>query len=1495
MAIEPRQSVVSTFENGLVMDFSPEKAGDKCLSNALNATFLTYNGNEMSLQNDMGNARVESAYLPDGYIPIGTCEFGDIIYIVSYNPIDNKSQIGCFPSPERNISNQEISTLVQSIDSTEFVTNKNSSESPSGIVSSNAIKKIVYSKNINTGDKFIISWGSSGVQNFSTISNYGNTNNSTNNVNEYWPKLVKMHVVSIENSGKITYLDDSVKWYTDTNNQPFIISSADLTNDTTTSNLDTYRSALTCQYSVFQSKIPGKLALLFELEAINGFNCGHKIIKKQEGDSTVYDIYLSASWETENYNVNPCGMLITSSIFHNMEDTQNSQLLDLSGINSEEDKYSITRMVEFSRLYKPEEVKDYTSYEDFLKSSYYVSENLEKYTRAGVGGVQTIATSALRVYFYDAFYGKSFPKYKDNQGYYVLNPIKFEKGDDNNYYYTTQIDGYDLNCPEVLIPDDIVVNYYKKSVLKKLTTVQKMDILENAEQQSHSIEYTVCPCMPYGVLSSLAVTNFIDFDKINTGEVKLTTWKYYVNSTSITLQFGVTSYLNDEENEVIDKIIIEFYDNQGICATYELTEQESYDGVFTEYITLDKRSTNTRISTFKSTDSRDLITPIFHKGGIEALSNIAGSTSMSEYFTEYGEDYTFLDKIDSTTLNNLAKDPNKKAYLSDAGILYYGRPYGCRIKIYKGVQNELGSVDSSGYEQPIIYDRWLWTSGIFNDQYTSVKDFKNCTFNEGLDYLAELDGSRIDLKTLQLSQKAVNYSSVEDTFRAKVEYINNSEIKFRGISQLSESYGSTISLNTEVFNQIAVTAALDTPTVTLPESFTTEYEDSSNGDKSELYPITNTQDYISNIQSLPENLYNAYISGATDPVKVYDLYEKRSTLVDSYELTMQDVVSGDEVTYTYLDSNGESKTLTTNTSCTISASNWQSSNTCITFKLSGIKFTKVMATKIEPRNIALTAKPAIGWASDLAYYNLQCDSNKLAYHSKLPFIAIRELGGEDGEWGYGQASYTSLRGTLWNPSMTADGDNLTLDIKNTDHFGKITNMLQMYQLTPVVLAEGYYEDDSDGNSPNTWEASVDVSSMTSKMQVHNVSYNIIEESLQNWEKGAEVTGKALNQSNADRRINELGNAGRHLSNFPVVLAIKDNNDQSIRIGGDLKFYFNYNSGNNENGVDTIGIQQQFPWTGTGIADDNNPEYLAINNFATLLTSWFSQLYILENKSTQINVPIDVASVQQYSETWDSYIVVSQKLTKFTNTNDLDYESSTSRAINLFPENSYSEGTKGISLFWYVATIVNSMYNLNKGNVSEDWENITAEAIQEKAANVEEALDFKNINPVFSSSARAVKFSYSTPYSAQELRDTLPNTTNSVLLRTASDLKSVTEGTDAYSLVGVAASDNSKLYYYNSESQALDQYTGQSLPFYTRFDTSSGAVIPQDYIGMLPINGNSGITNCMYANGGKIQFRNLSQLQGFDYYIDVPETGGFDGHRISGLTAFSIFDLANPFT
>jgi hypothetical protein len=85
------EQTVNTFAKGLQMDTNPMVQGSDTLSDALNATFVTMNGNEVILQNDMGNRRVDNAYLPPGYEPVGIKEYGGIIYIASYNPITNKS------------------------------------------------------------------------------------------------------------------------------------------------------------------------------------------------------------------------------------------------------------------------------------------------------------------------------------------------------------------------------------------------------------------------------------------------------------------------------------------------------------------------------------------------------------------------------------------------------------------------------------------------------------------------------------------------------------------------------------------------------------------------------------------------------------------------------------------------------------------------------------------------------------------------------------------------------------------------------------------------------------------------------------------------------------------------------------------------------------------------------------------------------------------------------------------------------------------------------------------------------------------------------------------------------------------------------------------------------------------------------------------------------------------------------------------------------------
>lgn len=734
-----RKITTNTFGEGLIMDFAPDNTPNTSLSNALNATLLTYNGNEMSLQNDMGNGRVESAYLPEGYIPVGVCEFGDIIYIASYNPLINKSQIGCFPSPERNISNKEISDLNTTFSSDELAKD--------GTIVNSNIKKIIFgNKNIGPGDKFIISWGQAGLNNKNFISNFGNKTCSFAEGESYWPKLVKLHIVSIQDDGKLIYLDNDVQWYPtnikDSNSNSdnaFPISTEEFLDENGTMkdlhNLDEYRHALNCQYSVFQQKVSGKLGILLELESINNFNCGHKIFRRNSPtEGEVFDIYFSASWDTDNYNINPSGIIITKSTLKNMSvvtsEGSGDNINYLQVPKNKERKRD--RMIEFTRLYKLEEPGN--TYEEFKNNSYYtkvknylsfqvpgsivypnipglstnstildkvgnirpsesittknnskistnVLENTETPVNPDINDTSEITKPIFKIYKYRPLIKnllrayvvkddckvpmtitKEYEETKEDKkikksitlGAYYCNPE--EINDDGQY--TTTINGIKIPLSPEGIPDDVVVNTFKRPVLVKVATVKKNELDKNTKDAEYYINYTVCPCMPYGVLDHLAISNTIDFNKNQDGSVNLDTWKYYVNADSITLNYGLTTNLKEDENEVVEKVVMEFYDNQGLSASYEIKNQDTFDAKFTEYIELDKESSNYKILNTRIPEnsiSRELTELIPHAG------EYAGQC-VKDIIDDDHKKYVYFDKNQkvrsATDLFDKNKDPN---------------------------------------------------------------------------------------------------------------------------------------------------------------------------------------------------------------------------------------------------------------------------------------------------------------------------------------------------------------------------------------------------------------------------------------------------------------------------------------------------------------------------------------------------------------------------------------------------------------------------------------------------------------------------------------------------------------------------------------------------------------------------------------------------------------------------------------------------------------------
>lgn len=789
MASNTTMTAKSTFGDGLLMDFAPDNTQATCLTHALNATLLTMNGNELSLQNDMGNGRVETAYLPEGYVPVGTCEFGDIIYIVSYNPITNKSQIGCFPSPERNISSKELSGTETEFNLDNFV---ESSGFGFNQTKNNSIKQIIYENNLNPGDKFIVHSGDIASKS-NIISDYGNTSHKVGT----FPKQYKINVVAIEDSGKINYLNSNLKWYTNYTNQEnqeevkkdgdFYINS-ESEKDQGKPDIDSYRNILSSGYSVFQSKVSGKLAILIELERIESFNSTYEIYTKQEksnqesaqADTIItnivtkpsktedfdadkikykdYSIYINFNWETNNPNINPSQL-----VAYDFNWISNS--IEISDVNKAAGSFMCGATIKKLDLIKNfprntvttgentvtegetstdeyihrtiSNYKDFSTetYNDFITHNYGASIANEKYA------------NATKI-------NQSYSKGKPEEGQYYLNLHHIVE---NEYY-----DGKGTKINPTEVPDCIVNNYFKSSISKHVFDISIPDKFngEAVDCRNLILSYKVAPMMEYGVLTDLVQTHYIDFSKIGSGEISLNGYKYYNGENLCTLQIDSSIY--PEENKGVAGIELHFYDNQGQCAVYNINNRASYSGIITSYIPLNGNQTTYNLSSYQNEKL------IVHAGQvfIKDATNYTGANYDSSlsyvYLSEDGDGklapkevvYKNINQIDGwyykEDLEKDKADPKfnltpidfananyKSIYYNDAGTLYSNMLYAVKILYKYTTKNALGEYDTTNKSNEKCEWRWLWTNTMFNQYYYNVSDFKDNKFELQLDISAD--------------------------------------------------------------------------------------------------------------------------------------------------------------------------------------------------------------------------------------------------------------------------------------------------------------------------------------------------------------------------------------------------------------------------------------------------------------------------------------------------------------------------------------------------------------------------------------------------------------------------------------------------------------------------------------------------------------------------------------------------------------------------------------
>ena len=265
-----KSSQTNTFTGGMQKDLHPMTTPNNVLTDALNATITTMNGNENVLQNDMGNARVESAYLPEGYIPIGMKEYGGIIYIASYNPVTQKGQVGSFPSPERNIEN--IQGAGCSLDFNSLLLSKKWGTNYSEIQNYSTKIELEDGRIFHPGDMFSLianldnfpftvtnQLGNEGQGDISlglyVLDSSNNLVNITDNLNFYFPKDINKY----KKGNLIENINDR---YLGTFIKPEL--------QATESQVDGERSYT--DYNTFNSKISGKVYLIATLNSINSID-----------------------------------------------------------------------------------------------------------------------------------------------------------------------------------------------------------------------------------------------------------------------------------------------------------------------------------------------------------------------------------------------------------------------------------------------------------------------------------------------------------------------------------------------------------------------------------------------------------------------------------------------------------------------------------------------------------------------------------------------------------------------------------------------------------------------------------------------------------------------------------------------------------------------------------------------------------------------------------------------------------------------------------------------------------------------------------------------------------------------------------------------------------------------------------------------------------------------------------------------------------------------
>lgn len=537
----------NTFNEGMVLDNHPLMTPNTVLTDALNATLVTMNGNEMVLQNDMGNARVENAKLPPGYIPIGMKEYGGIIYIACYNPLTNKGQIGCFPSPQRQKTATQISEITPTFKFPDVTYIKEENDEEWYKINSLLTKCEIFPKGtiIRSGDKFSVGlpissmFGTDNIdstgENF--ISNYDNVENGL--VKTPMNRMYTFGVATLDNNGQLRDITNQLKRYKGGQQVQFSNIDSDLykfnygywQNEMSTEDKDGLVSSelmdqtnVQSKLNTYNSKLFGRLFLYAKYNTVQSIEVSVIGYKKLDDNNTINNPIYTGHTDSDYSDVE-------LPLIQNQKYLQiDSKILLLIYVNY---KYNC-----------PDGSKS-------LNSKNLV-EPLEGYK-----------------YYFD----------KSNQN--IIRGIQFITN--NNSIY---------NLP-FSIPNDYNKNYnlgYGYPLYDKITNIYSFSQVYTLPlNTSDKISWTAYPVtyfydngLKFGEIPDESVSGELNPDNINSGKMELNAWRYYVNNDRVLLTWGFESY--PRENDVISEVSFSFYDVAYNTLKWKFFTKErvSYNGEFNE-------------------------------------------------------------------------------------------------------------------------------------------------------------------------------------------------------------------------------------------------------------------------------------------------------------------------------------------------------------------------------------------------------------------------------------------------------------------------------------------------------------------------------------------------------------------------------------------------------------------------------------------------------------------------------------------------------------------------------------------------------------------------------------------------------------------------------------------------------------------------------------------------------------------------------------------------